>query len=356
MKKEKHETHPLYSLKDIWHAHGHQVWLASLLNVHRNLSKFSFPAKLDKQKLDQCVDLLTDALSQCPDLQTPVLYRAADLDFLEKEFLLEHFLAYDGFHQAHGREGFMVDKNGELCVVMNVEDHLQLMLIDTKQEIEKGWNALAKIESYLGKHLDYAFNERFGFLTAQPQHAGTGLTVTLFLHIPGIIHLGELPDLLEREQEDEVVVCGLQGQANEMIGDILVARNRCSLGLNEEYILTTMRMWATKAIVTEVNARKKILESGSESFKNKITRAFGLLTHSYQLEAIEALNAISLVKLGVELGWIQGDEGLNLTQVLFNCRRAHLMHTCAQAVGIPQLPKTRAEYLHRIASQLKLNL
>jgi len=356
MKKEKHDIHPLYSLKDIWEGHEHQVWLASVLNVRRNISKFPFPAKLDKPKQDQCLTLLFETLRSCPQLQSPLLYRSNELDFLEKEFLLEHFLAFDGFHQAHGGEGFIVDQTGTVCLVLNVEDHLQLILVDTKQEIEKSWNQMAKIEGFLGKSVDYAFHPRFGFLTANPRNAGTGLNVTLYLHIPAIIHSGELPELLEQEQYDEVVVCGLQGHSHEMIGDILVTRNRCSLGLNEEYILTTMRMWATKTVVAEVNLRKKILESGNELLKNKVSRAFGLLLHSYQLEAIESLNALSLVKLGLELGWITSKDKTNLTQVLFNCRRAHLMHLLEQSVPIPQLPKKRAEYLHKILHQLTITI
>ncbi|MBS0623319.1 MAG: protein arginine kinase [Verrucomicrobia bacterium] len=354
MSKEKREIHPLYSLKDVWETHEHQVWLASVINIHRNISKFSFPAKLDKQKQDQCLALLFESLRQCPQLEDPILYRSGELDFLEKEFLLEHFLAYDGFHQAHGGEGFIVDKTSKTCLVLNVEDHLQLMFVDTKQEVEKSWNHLAKIEGFLGKRLDYAFNSRFGFLTANPRFAGTGLVVTLFLHIPAIIHSGELTELLDQEQEDEVIACGLQGHSNEMIGDILVARNRCTLGLNEEYLLTTMRMWATKAVVAEVNLRKKLLENSNETLKNKVARSFGLLTHSYQLEAIEALNALSLVKLGADLGWVKVADPINLTQVLFNCRRAHLMHLLDSPVAIPQLPKKRAEYLHGIASKLSL--
>ena len=82
----------------------------------------------------------------------------------------------------------------------------------------------------------------------------------------------------------------------------------------------------------------------------------GLLTHSYQLELIEALNALSLVKLGVEIGWIQAPEGLNLNDVLFGCRRAHLIHQVGEKVEIPELPKKRAQYLQNIATTLKLSI
>jgi protein arginine kinase len=356
MKQTSDKDSPVYNLKDLWSNQTHPIWLASLLNVRRNLAKMQFPAKLDSSRQEQVVQLIYDAVKSCPNLSKPRLLPSQHLNFIEKEFILEHFLLFDGFHQPHSGEGFIIDDSAEAGILINVQDHFQLNFMDTKQELEKSWNQLAKIEGHLGKSADFSFNPRFGYLTSDYRQCGTALTVTLFLHVPAIIHSGELPDLLERQQEDEITVCGLQGHSTEMIGDILVAKNRCTLGLTEEYILTSMRMWATKTVVHEVNARKKIASEGSESLKNKITRAFGLLTHAYQVEAIEALNTLSLVKLGTELGWIEAPKELNLTKILFNCRRAHLLRSLDFKAEIGELPKKRAEYLRAIAQQLKLNL
>lgn len=354
MKKGKSESHPIFRLKSPWETHTHNVWLASTLSVARNLTKFKFPSKLDKVREHQVISLIFENLSKCPELTNPELFKSEEIGPLQKEFLLEHFLILNGFHQAHAGEGFVVDDSGNFLAVLNLEDHLQLNILDTQQEIEKTWNRLLKIEAFLGKTLNFSFHSRFGYLTANPNHSGTALSITLYLHIPAVIHMGELSELLEREKDEEVEAIGLQGRTNEMIGDILVARNLCSIGLTEEYILTTMRMWATRAVISEISLRKKLMENNDEQIKNKVTRALGLLTHSYQLEAIEALNALSLVKLGVEIGWILSPPSLNINEIFFNSRRAHLMNQFNGKIDIPNLPRKRAEYLHEIASQLTL--
>ena len=354
MNQKKNEIHPIFQLHGLWEKNAHHVWLASSLSLSRNIQKFKFPHKLDKAHEEQTSSLLLESIKQCSELDQPQLFKSGNIGFLEKEFLLEHFLTNEDFNQAHGGEGFVVDNGGDFLAIFNIEDHLKLNLIDTNQEIEKTWNRLAKIESHIGKRLDYAFSPRFGFLTSNPRHCGTALRVSTYLHIPAIIHSGELSDLLDREKEEEVEAVGLQGNVNEMIGDILVTRNKCSLGLTEEYLLTTMRMWATRAVVAEVNLRKKIVESNNEQFKNKITRSLGLLTHSYQLEVIEALNSLSLVKLGIEIGWINAPKSLNMNQILFNCRRAHLSSLSEGNPTIAELPKVRAGYLQSIAKQLTL--
>ncbi len=352
MKKSK--KHPIYSLKNPWKENAHAVWVASTLTLFRNLSNFSFPSKLDLHRQEQVLTLISEGLLKCPELNSPKLFKSKEIGPIEKEFLLEHFLTVDGFHQAHGGEGFMIDETGEFLAVINIGNHLQAELIDTTQEIEKAWGKLVKIENCLGKSIDYAFNSRFGFLTTNPAHSGTGLLIRLILHIPAIIHTGELADLLEKEYEEEILALGIQGSSNEMIGDLIVVQNSCMTGVTEEYLLTSLRMWATKAVVAEVNARKKIKSEENKSIKNKIARALGLLTHSYQLETVEALNALSLVKLGVELGWIKGGEKLNFNELFFNVRRAHLLNILEEKVDIPDLPVKRADNLHLSMKDLAL--
>lgn len=355
--KGKSETpiHPIYALPKHWDEKSHNVWLASTLSLNRNIANYKFPDKLDKNRQQQIVSIIFDSLRLSPELRNLILFRSEDIGPLEKEFLLEHYLKIEDFHQAHGGEGFVIDDKGQFLGVINLHNHLQLHFVDVDQEIEKSWNRVTKVEEFLSRSIDFAYNSRFGFLTNYPSQAGTGLVITLFLHIPAIIHLGELSEILEKEKEEEIEAIGLQGSSTEMIGDILVARNTCTLGVTEEYILTSLRMWATRAVVAEVSLRKKLKTENNEHIKNKIARAFGLLNHAYQLEPIEALNAFSLVKLGIELEWIQTKAPLNLNQIFFNLRRAHLMNLLEKKVEIPELPRKRAEYLHDISSKLSLN-
>ena len=348
------EKSSIFALKNPWEEQAHHVWLASVLSLSRNLARFKFPAALDKSMKQQTADLIFKSLQNSPSIDQPKFYKGDEIDVLEREFLLEHFLAGEDFYQAHSSAGFVLDRSSSFLAVFNLSNHLQLRVVDTSQEIEKSWNRLVKIEGDLAKELDFAYNERFGFLTSDPRICGTGLNVHLYLHIPATIHMGELAELLDREKEEEVEALGLQGNVEEIIGDILIGVNRCTLGLSEESLLTKMRMWATRAVVTEVNLRKKLLTGESEQMKNKVTRALGLLTHSYQLELVEALNALSLVKLGTEIGWIEKPEQLNLNFILFGCRRAHLIHQMNEKIDIPQLPKKRALYLQEISKQLKL--
>lgn len=356
MSHESKATTSVFNLKSPWQLDSHPAWIASLITLKRNLSPYKFPEHEEKSRKQHLLELISSAIKENSHLENPEILKADEIDFTTKEYLLEHFLASEEFYQIHESEAFVFDKGSKFLGIINFKEHLELTYLETKQELESGWNELLKIEGDLGKKITYSFDSRFGYLTSNPYDSGTGLHVTLVLHLPATIHLEALPELLEHTKEEEVEVRTLQGTAQDVVGDLLLVRNHCSIGLAEESIITSMRMWATKAMVGEMNYRKKILESQDATIKTKITRALGLLGHSFQIELVEALNALSLVKLGVEIGWLEAPKDLNLNALMFGCRRAHLMRAMGEKFDASEIPKKRAEYLQNIAKSLKLKI
>jgi protein arginine kinase len=356
MKRETTSAPKIYELKNPWLESSHPIWIASRISLVRNLKPYKFPHKEERGRSEHILELLTTAFKESSVLDHPEVIRAEDLDFSAKEFLLEHFLAPEDFYKIHENEAFVFDNGGRFFSTINFKNHLNLSYLETRQELEDGWSYLLKVEEELGKKLEFAFNPRFGYITSDPKECGTALHTTLFLHIPAIAQMGELPELLEHSTEEEIHVSTLQGNMNEVIGDLLLVRNQCSIGLSEESIITSMRLWATKAMVSEMNWRKKIIDTQDKTIKTKISRALGLISHSYQLELVEALNALSLIKLGVEIGWVEAPSEINLNSLLFSCRRAHMMHLMGEKFDAEQLSKKRAEYLKQVSLKFKMTV
>ncbi len=109
-------------------------------------------------------------------------------------------------------------------------------------------------------------------------------------------------------------------------------------------------------LVEEHGARSKILHEESAEIKDRVSRAFGILIHSYQIEAVEALNAISLLKLGAELGWLTGVTSKELNRLFFNCRRAHLLHQYGERIKQEEIPHKRAEFIHKTLKGVQLTI
>jgi len=342
-----------------WNNNANPIWLATTVSLMRNIEKFKFPGKLGGDRQKQIISLmgkvfLSKEVSEAGGLINPVLIKAEDTTVFEKEFLMEHFLTNQSFNQTHAGEGFIVDESGEFLATLNMDDHLNLQLIDCKGEIENALSRLVKLEVELGKTLNYSFSPRFGFLTADPTQCGTALLVTVYLQLIGLIHSGKIDDVLEKLADESLIVTGIQGDPNEIIGDILMVQNNYTLGITEENIISSLRGFTTKILVEENMARKELMRPDNADFKDKVSRAYGILVHSYQIEAIEALNALSLLKLGIEAGWISGIDNRALNELFFNCRRAHLLYQFEEKVSQEEIPHKRAERIHKALKDVKL--
>ncbi len=346
-------------LKDspVFNDNQNTCWLATTIQFLRNIEKYKFPGKLETDRRKQLVALVNSYLANNPELAKSFYVKGEEIGYLEKEFLAEHFLSFEMYGQAQAGEGFVIDPALGFIATLNLQDHIHMELIDYKGDIEQAWSRLMKIETELGKSINYSFLPKFGYLTADPTKCGTGMCVSAFLQVPGLVHTEMVDEVLDKYVDDSFVVTGIQGSPTEIIGDILKIENSYTIGVTEEAILNGMRNIVGKLISEESAVRRTIKKDGDPSYKDKVARAFGILIHSYQIEAIEALNAISILKLGHELEWLEGIEMKALNQLMFNSRRAHLLCEYRQE-NIPQeaISHKRAEHIHKVLKDVKLKV
>jgi protein arginine kinase len=352
--KEKNKIKRHLMLKNPWASNDNAIWLASTVTLTRNLEKFKFPGKLANDRKNQIIALVENHISSSNLLVGPQVIRAEDISPIEKEFLIEHFLSTQNLHQARVGEAFIVDQAGESLISLNVTDHIQFQILESKGELEKSWNKIVKIETDLGKIIPYSFSTKFGFLTANPLNCGTGLNVTAFLQLSALIHTGKIDYLLEKYNDDSIFITGLQGSPTDIIGDLLAIQNNFSLGVTEETITSSLRAFIMKLLLEERKERSHLQKENNDAMKDKVSRAFGILSHSYQIDAVEALNAISLLKLGVDLGWIKGISIQASNELLFNCRRAHLLCQYPEEIPQEELLHKRAEFIHNALKETEL--
>lgn len=340
----------------LWSHNDNSVWLASTISLMRNIEKYKFPGKLDTDRRQQIVALVGKELQNVEPFQQALLIKAEELTSQQKEYLMEHFLTYQSFQQAHMGEAFLLDPRGDFAAIFNLHNHIHLELIDIKGDLENSWNRLVRVETALGKGVNYSYSSKFGFLTSDPYQCGTALQVMVFLQPSALIHLGKIDDLLEKIADESYAITGIQGSPTDIIGDVLAVQNNYTLGLTEENIISSLRSFTTKLLVEERAARSSLKQDQNVLIKDKISRAYGILVHSYQIEAVEALNAISLLKLGLDLGWLKGLTNQELNHMFFNCRRAHLMSLFQEKIAQEEIMHKRAEYIHNTLKDVQLTI
>lgn len=333
-----------------WEKESNPIWLATSFLLHRNIAKFNFPPKMDEREFQQTFSLLENQLLKSTLLEKPVLLKAEEVSALDKEYLFEHFLCMEGFQNTLNGQGFVVDNTGCFFAKINIQDHLQIQLVDSTGGWENLWNKLSEMETGIGSAVEFSFSAKFGYLTSDPSLCGTGLSAQTFLHLPALIHTGQLQEVLTKQkEEEEVEATGMGGTLDELAGDILVVSNKYTLGINEETILHSIHSMTMKLMALEKTLRSHLQNGNNAEIKDLVSRSFGLLLHSYQLQTKEALGALSLMRLGLYLDWIEGITAARLNTLFFQCRRAHLLHILneQQITDSQEIARKRAEFLHK---------
>lgn len=347
MTERKPLPNPFYTHAP-WDDTSNPLWPATSFYLIRNFSLSPFPHKMTESQSMKMVDQVSSLLLKMQQLQNPVLFKAEDLSKIDKEFLYEHFLCRETFQNTLKGQGFIVDDTAHFLAQINLFDHLQLELIDCKNRWEKVWAVLSDIDTALSQSLKPSFSSRFGYLTSDPGKCGTGLSVICYLHLPMLIHTNQLQEALEMHLEDSVTISSLQGAPNDFMGDFVLLQNKYSLGLTEEMILRDLHISATKLSLAEKALRDKCRKTKDVDIKDFVSRSYGLLIHSYQLQTKEVLDALSKVKLGIDLGWIQGISDSKINEVFFTCQRAHISFVYdEQNIDPKDIPHRRAEFIHQ---------
>ena len=340
-----------------WEKNRNSIWLASTLSLHRNIDKFNFPWKLDVEKRRLVSQVVTDTFKTVPALSGLTPFPAGSVRPIDREFLMEHFLIFDPVREDRREHDLVMEKEGTLLIQLNANDHLELTVVEPSGELEQALGRLLSTEREIETHLPFAFSNRFGYLTSDPCQAGTGLVVNAYVHIPALISQGGYQRAIDGGKQEGLLFTSLQGNQEDLIGDLLVVRNRWTLGVAEETIISSIHNAVLKVSTEERALRETMKKEKEAKLIDKVSRAIGLLQHSFTLDTSEALRALSQIKFGIELGWVSGMSLETVNELFFDCRRAHLAKKINPAsYATPQLYTDRAQYFRQITGGLAMSL
>lgn len=339
-----------------WLQNTNPIWLGTTLTLARNLDKFLFPNQLKPDPQKQIFNLLSNLLIQQKAFAGGVVKRSDECQPVDRDYLIEHFFLPPQQMQGSHGSGFVLNSNGNLLASINLDNHLMIHKIDKDGQLEKHYQAMLPVEEAVERNLGFAFSNRFGYLTALPEMAGCGLKAKALLQLSALIHTQELTGVLEKEAKEGVEAFPLFKDHSDWTLDIVVVENRYCLGITEEGILSSIRMFAEKLIDSEQKKRAEIQSKPSNELKDKVSRAFAVLKHSYQIDAKEAMNALSLIKLGVLLGWVSGVDVPLLNELFFRIRRAHFLKMSGENISPEALLHRRAEFIQKKLEKLSCSL
>ena len=107
-------------------------------------------------------------------------------------------------------------------------------------QLEEAWAKADKTDDLLESKLNYAFDEKKGYLTACPTNVGTGVRASVMVHLPALVLTKQAKRLFSTLNQLGLTVRGLYGEGTEAMGNFYQVSNRTTLGQKESEIIQNL--------------------------------------------------------------------------------------------------------------------
>ena len=218
----------------------------------------------------------------------------------------------------------VVNASGDTAVTINGRDHLCIQSFAPGVQLKKLWKRVNLMDNRLGQRLEYAFDPELGFLTASPADAGTGLRAGVMLHLPALTLSGKITQTVNALGHMHVTVQEVFSDGRGNHGNLFWLSNRDTIGKSEPEILGGLSTVTDQVIAHEMHARNEVFNKDRLALVDRISRAYGTLRHSYILHGPECMEALSMLRFGVDLGMFSAVDANVIRELALFCQPAHL--------------------------------
>jgi protein arginine kinase len=321
------------------------IVISSRIRLARNLADFPFISRATPQDRVQIERSLRDAILAA-NSSGDLLYVAVDeLEGVDRQFLVERHLISREHAESQGRRAVAIDRTERFSLMINEEDHLRIQVLQSGFNLDSVWEQINNIDDGIEERVTYAFQERLGYLTACPTNVGTGLRVSVMLHLPALVITRQIEKVFRSLQKISLAVRGLYGEGSQATGDFYQISNQITLGRSEQELVQQVRDIVPVIIDYERQARQFLIKESHENLHDRVSRAYGILRTAQTISSEETMHLLSSVRMGVNLGLIQDLRIADINDLFIRTQPAHLQKLTGNELASTDRNIERARYL-----------
>jgi protein arginine kinase len=324
----------------------HEIVLSTRIRLARNIQGFHFLSRADGNMRREIAETVKAATGRAPLLKGLIHLDVDRLDELDRTLLVERHLISRQHADGSGARRVAFHPSEASAIMINEEDHLRIQVMCSGLQIDQAWEQINAIDDALEEQLDYEFHPQYGYLTACPTNVGTGIRVSVMLHLPALRLINELDKVGQAARDMKLAVRGLHGEGTEAVGDFFQISNQITLGRSETEIIDDFRSGVIPKIVEyEHAAREALLRSRPQALDDKIWRALGQLKNARLISSDEAMQYLSHVRMGVHVNRVTSVDLQTLNELFLQIQPAHLQKLHGERLSGEQRSIERATFI-----------
>lgn len=277
------------------------IVVSTRIRLARNLNEYPFPNKLNTKSRTALNNIIKDAVETDNKFDLRFLEMKSLARFEAASMAERHIISPEFASDADGR-ALLISKDEDICIMLNEEDHIRIQIMKSGFALDEAYQVADEIDDLLGSKLEYAFDERIGYLTQCPTNLGTGMRASVMLHLPALTMNGQIHKLINTISKLGLTFRGAFGEGTKATGDMYQLSNQITLGISEKFAIRNLKAITLQLCASERAAREELLKSIDT--EDAIYRAYGTLKWARLLSTQELMDNLSLVRLGSVAGKI----------------------------------------------------
>ncbi|MBQ7184646.1 MAG: ATP--guanido phosphotransferase [Clostridia bacterium] len=315
------------------------IVLSSRVRLARNLKHIPFRARITEKEADECIEQVLNALKN-----EPVPYRYLPMrgvNAIKRQALVEDHKISPDLFRTDDRGAALIRGDDKVVIMINEEDHLRIQSFSDGLNLKEAAAIAFDTEDSLGRHLAFAFDRDWGYLTACPTNTGTGMRASVVMHLPMLTLRKSMGQVMQLAAKLGLTMRGMYGEGSEALGHVYQLSNQVTLGKTEEELLESVSATAAQIAEMEMSMRRKALEEDSIQWQDQCFRSLGLMLYARKMPMKEFYAHWSDLRLASGMGLLPVSVR-KLDNLLSVSQDAHLMEKAGHDLTGRELEVRRA--------------
>lgn len=323
------------------------IVISSRIRLARNLADFPFIRKATDQDRLAIKQTIRNRALATESLQSVFYLDVSELESVDRQFLVERQLISREHAESEGARGVAIDFGETYSLMINEEDHLRIQVMHSGLDLDSAWQQISDIDDTVEKYVTYAFHDKLGYLTACPTNVGTGMRVSVMLHLPALVITRQIEKVFRSLHKISLAVRGLYGEGSQAMGDFYQISNQITLGRSETELINQVSEVVPVLIDYERRAREFLMRESHKDLHDRVSRAYGILCSAKTISSEETMHLLSSVRMGVNLGLIDNLKIPDVNKLFIHTQPAHLQKLRGTELDTADRNVERASYLRR---------
>ena len=321
------------------------IVISTRVRLARNIADFPFLSRATPAQRKELEELLGREIKASGALTKALYYPLEAATPLDLQFLVERHLISKDLANSSGARGVAFGDRESVSIMVNEEDHVRMQVLKSGLQIPGAFEQINRLDDLLEKRVDFSFSAQLGYLTVCPTNVGTGLRVSVMMHLPALVITKQIEKVFYAVSKINLAVRGLYGEGTQASGNFFQISNQITLGKSEEQVLNNLESAIPQIIRYERSAREALLGQSRVKVEDKVWRAHGLLRSARLITSDEVMDRLSDLRLGVNMGIVKDLTIKTINEIFIQTQPAHLQKMEGKELSSIQRDAGRAEFI-----------